>query len=217
MSKVFLSTVAAAALVATMTTAPAAAGTFETYDKLAYLTFNVPVQIPGTTLGAGTYRFHLANPSESRNVMQVLSEDGRIVYAMFHTLPDSRIEATDDVTITFKETPAGVAPVARSLFYGGELRGYEFVYPKHGPTMTPPIVVQPPITYTPILAAAIPEPVAAPEPAPVATPEPIPEPEPAPAPVELPKTATPLPLVALGGFVSLLAGLGLALIRKAHN
>jgi hypothetical protein len=178
------------------------------------------VQIPGTTLNAGTYRFHLTNPDTSRNVLQVLSNDGAIVYAMFHTIPDGRTSLTEDPVVTFRETPAGVPPAVRSLFYGGEYGGYEFVYPKGGPNMIPEIAPQPEITYAetpapiwePVIEPAI-EPVA---PEPVA-PEPVVElaPEfPEPLPAELPRTATALPLVALGGLTSLLTGLGLGLLRR---
>lgn len=84
----------------------------------------------GVTLNAGTYRFRLTNPDTSRNVLQVLSSDGATVYAMFHTIPDSRTSVTEDPFVTFRETPAGVPPAVKSLFYGGEYNGYEFVYPK---------------------------------------------------------------------------------------
>jgi LPXTG-motif cell wall-anchored protein len=203
---------AAAALVAVMTPAPASG---VTYDKLAYLTFNAPVQVPGVTLPAGTYRFHLANPETSRNVVQVLSNDGAVVYTMFHTIPDSRAALTEDPTVTYRETPAGVPPAVRSLFYGGEHRGYEFVYPKGGPNMIPEVFSQPEITYTPLPAPPAAEPVFEPE-VEVDEPEPAPEPvaEPLPEPVELPRTATPVPVVAVSGVVSLLAGLGLALRRR---
>lgn len=215
-----------AALFAAMTPAPAGA---QTYDKLANLTFNRPVQVPGTTLAAGTYRFRLTNPESSRNIVQVLSHDGSIVHAMFYTMPDRRMETTDDAVLTFKETPAGVAPIARSLFYGDELSGYEFVYLGRPPVMTPSITPQPPITYTPMPAPAAPLAAPVPTPAPV-TPPPVAF-EPAPksfesapplaegelvvaAPAELPKTASLLPLVAGGGFASLVLALGLSLVRR---
>jgi hypothetical protein len=213
MSRLFISGVAAAALVAVMTPAPASG---VTYDKLAYLTFSAPVQIPGATLHAGTYRFHLANPETGRSVLQVLSGDGTVVYAMFATLPDSRTALTPDPTVTYRETPAGVPPAVRSLFYGGEYRGYAFVYPKGEPNMTPEVFAQPEITYSPLPAAP---PVVAPEPEPV-PPEPVAEafeaPVPAaePVPEEMPRTATPLPAVVLGGLASLLAGLGLGFLRR---
>jgi hypothetical protein len=215
MPKLFVSAVLIAAAVS-LTTPPAAGGIGVTYDKLAYLTFNAPVQVPGATLNAGTYRFHLTNAETSRNVLQVLSNDGAIVYAMFNTIPDSRTRLTPDPEVTFMETPAGVPPAAKSLFYGHESRGYEFVYPKGGPNMIPEVVPQPEITYTvepmpviePPYEPLAPEPVAEPAVEPVA--EPVPEPPPA----ELPRTATPLPVIAVGGLATLLAGLGLGLLRR---
>lgn len=217
MSRLFVIGIAAVALVAVMTPAPASGVTF---DKLAYLTFSAPVQIPGATLSAGTYRFHLTNKETSRNVLQVLSNDGSIVYAMFNTFPDRRTSLTDDPVVTYRETPAGVPPAVRSLFYGGEYGGYEFVYPPGGPNMTAGVRPQPEITYTPVPAAPAAEPVVEPEEE-FVEPEPLPEPveeqvtPPAePAPAELPRTSTSLPLVALGSLTTLLAGLGLGLLRR---
>jgi hypothetical protein len=185
-----------------------------TNDKLALLTFTGSVQVPGVTLTAGTYRFHLADPESARSVLQVLSSDGAIVHAMFLTRADSRTKLTDDPSVTFIETPAGVPPAVRTLFYGGEYRGYEFVYPKGGPIMTAEERPQPEITYTPAPAAPIAEPIAEPIPEPI--PEPVAEqaPEPVAPPVELPRTASPLPLVALGGAGSLVAGVLLRLRRR---
>jgi hypothetical protein len=213
MSRLLVSGVMAAAMLAVLTPAPASAHTF---DKLAYLTFSAPVQIPGATLRAGTYRFHLTNPDTSRNVVQVLSGDGAIVYAMFHTIPDSRTSITQGTTVTFRETPAGTPPAVRSLFYEAEYHGYEFVYPKGGPIAMAEVAPQPEVTYTPAPAPG--EPVLEPEFEAVA-PEPTPEPtfalETPEVPVqELPRTATPVPFIAAGGLTSLLVGLGLGLMRR---
>jgi LPXTG-motif cell wall-anchored protein len=212
-----------AALVAVMTPSPASA---VTYDKLTYLTFTAPVQVPGTTLHAGTYRFALTNPESYRSVVHVLSGDASTVHAMFHTLPDNRASVTEEAVVTFKETPVGVPPAVKSLFYGGEHRGYEFVYPAGGPVMIAEALPQPEITYTPIPVPAFevfaePEPAAAAEPVAVAEPaavaEQAPVPEPAASPVELPRTASPLPLVVVGGLTSLVAGLGLGRLRRRRN
>jgi hypothetical protein len=143
MSRLLGLRVAVVALVATITPALSNATTF-TYDKLAYLTFNAPVQVPGVVLHAGTYGFRLANPGTARNVVQVVSNDGMIVYATFHTRPDSRTVVTSNPVVTFRETPAGVPTAVRSLFYGGEHSGYEFVYPRGGPIMTAEVRPQPP-------------------------------------------------------------------------
>jgi hypothetical protein len=189
-----------------------------TYDKLAYLTFTGSVQVPGVTLNAGTYRFRLTNPDTSRNVLQVLSNDGSTVYAMFHTIPDSRSRLSDDPTVSFRETPEGVPPAVKSLFYGGEYKGYEFVYPKGGPNMVAPFVPQPPITYTPAPVAAIAQPEPFIEPEVEISEEPVAELTAAPViqaePVELPRTASPLPFAALGGLTTLLVGLGVGLLHR---
>ena len=215
----FLSSIVVAGLVAMTTAAPIRANTI---DKLTFLTFSGAVQIPGVKLDAGTYRFRLANPYGERNVIQVLSHDGSTVYAMFHTMPDSRMTVTDNSTVTFRETPAGVPPAVKSLFYGGEHRGYEFVYPKGWPINVAEVVPpQPEIKFAPTPAPPVTESESS------ARAEAAPEPEPAPAqaapaapaaepqaPAELPKTASPVPLVALGGLASLIVGFGAGLIRK---
>jgi hypothetical protein len=211
-----LSSIVTAGMLVATASAPLGA---ETIDKLTYLTFSGRVQVPGVKLDAGTYRFRLTNPNTDRNVIQVLSRDGSTVFAMFHTLPDSRVAVTRESTVTFRETPAGVPPVVKSLFYGGETSGYEFVYPKGGPDLTATLIPQPEITFTPAPAAVVEERSTRVETAP----EPAPAPEPAAAssavteqapPAELPHTASPLPLVALGGLASLIMGFGAGLIRR---
>jgi hypothetical protein len=155
----------------------------------------------------------------------VLSNDGSVVYAMFHTKPDFRTVVTEEATVTFTEVPVGVPPAVRSLFYGGESGGYEFVYPKGGPNMIAEIFPQPPITYALLPEAAAVAPVMPPvEPlvdTPMATYEAAPpmvlalsEPAPEQLPVELPRTASPVPLIALGGMSSALAGLVVRLVRR---
>jgi hypothetical protein len=214
MTRLLITSVAAAALVGIL----AAPATAVTNDKLAYLTFSGPVQIPGVTLNAGTYRFHLTNPEGSRNVVQVLSNDGAIVYAMFHTLPDVRWTVTADPTVTFMETPAGVPPAVRSLFYGGETRGYAFLYAKGEPNMTAEVWPQPEVRYTELPAVTPEVSIAAPAlaaEAPVAVlAEAAPLAEPVQAPAELPRTAGPLPLMLTGGLTTLLVGLGVGLLRR---
>jgi LPXTG-motif cell wall-anchored protein len=223
MRKLFFISIVLGTVLGLTMAAPARA---DTYDRLAFMTFTGPVQVPGALLNAGTYRFRLANPDTSRNILQVLSHDGYSVYATFHTTPDSRSVTTDDPSVTFMETPAGVPPAVKSMFWGGELNGFAFVYAKGEPLMTPKPIVQTPVSYTPIPMAAAPfaepivEPDAALEPAgpatelaaaePAATPETV-------AAEQLPKTATVVPTMVLGGLTSLLAGLGIGLLRRRVN
>jgi hypothetical protein len=190
------------------------------------MTFSKSVQIPGAVLDPGTYRFRLADPTLGPQVMQVLSNDGSIVYSMFFTREDWRNKVTDQPTVTFRETPAGVPPAVRSLFYGGETRGYEFVYAKGELITAPKPVSQPPVTYVPKSTFVWPWRAPKPAEAPAVAPEPAPalsaehaalpaEPLTVPAETEeLPKTASPLPLVTIAGLLTLLAGLGAGLLRS---
>jgi hypothetical protein len=211
---VLLSSLVVAGLVATTTPAPLRA---DTIDKLTFLTFSGNVQVPGVKLDAGTYRFRLTNPNTDRNVIQVLSHDGSIVYAMLHTMPTSRTVVTKESTVTFRETPAGVPPEVKALFYGGEHSGYEFMYPKRE-AVVEEVRPQPPITFAPIAAATVVEEstrTEAVESAPVESAAAEAEPQAAAAPqAELPKTASPVPLVALGGLASIIVGFGAGLLRK---
>ena len=225
MSRLAFSTLLAAAVLAAAT-APVGA---TPVDKLNYMTFSNSVQIPGAVLDPGTYRFRLADPTSGRRVVQVLSNDGSIVYSMFFTREDWRNKVTDDTIVTFHETPAGVPPAVRSLFYGGETRGYEFVYAKGELQTTPKPVSQPPVTYAPKPTFVWPwhapkpgevsiesTPAAAPEPALSAEYAALPA-EPVAVPAEsreLPKTASPLPLVAIGGLITLLSGLVAGLLKS---
>ena len=62
------------------------------WNKLTYLTFSGPVQLPGVTLPAGTYRFQLADPDSSRRVVRVSDKDGSTSYGIFpqHRGPETR-------------------------------------------------------------------------------------------------------------------------------
>src|SRR4051812_37037048 len=97
--------------------------------KLTPLTFSGPVDVPGITLPAGTYRFELADPTTSRRVIRVSDKDGSKSYGMFISLPNQRMTPTDKPVVMFKESAAGAPPAVQVWFYPGESYGYEFAYP----------------------------------------------------------------------------------------
>src|SRR6266849_3896204 len=100
------------------------------FDKLTYLTFSGPVEIPGVGLPAGTYIFKIANPNSGLDVVQVLSRDRKTVYATFFALHNSRFSPSDETIVTFHEPPAGAPQAIKTWFYPGETTGFEFIYPK---------------------------------------------------------------------------------------
>jgi len=98
-------------------------------NKLTYLTFSQPTQLPGVTLPAGRYRFELADTVESRRVVKVASEDGKKQLAMLMSVPNKLPEAAKDPVVLFAEAPQGQPQAVKAWVYPGESIGYEFIYP----------------------------------------------------------------------------------------
>jgi hypothetical protein len=101
---------------------------FNTQEK-TFLTFSNAVELPGMTLPAGTYTFRLAD-TQSRNVVQVLSQDEKDIKGQFLFIPAERQEVTGETVITFRETREGTTPAIQYWYYPGEKIGKEFIYPK---------------------------------------------------------------------------------------
>ena len=68
-----------------MTAFSAGARAVTSAHKTMYLTFSQPVQLPGVSLGTGTYIFEIANPNTSGDVVRVLSRDRSTSYFMGFT------------------------------------------------------------------------------------------------------------------------------------
>src|SRR5687767_9450802 len=90
------------------------------YNKLAYMTFSGPVQIPGVTLPAGTYMFKLADPSGNRRAIQIWDKEGTKLYTTLLTIPDPQFEPKGEPTVMFAERPSSEPQAVKSWFYVGE-------------------------------------------------------------------------------------------------
>lgn len=100
------------------------------WDKQTVLTFNEPVEVPGTVLPAGTYVFRLADSPSDRNVVQVFTQDQRQLLATILAIPAYRDEPTGNTVVTFDERPSGSPEALHKWFYPGDNYGVEFVYRK---------------------------------------------------------------------------------------
>jgi len=118
----------AAGIAALSLSAPAARA--DENDKLTFLTFSKPVQLPGVTLPAGRYRFELADPVDDRRVVKVQSEDGHQQLAMLLSIQNQLREPARDPVVLFMETPEGQPEAVKAWIYPGDTIGYEFIYPK---------------------------------------------------------------------------------------
>jgi len=213
----------------------------DAFDKKTEVTFSGPVEIPAVhqpgfgVLPAGTYVFKVAASAGNRHIVQIFSKDEATIYATILAIPNVRMTPTNNTVITFRERPAGRPQALQAWFYPGKLWGEEFVYPKAQAVelaqSTNTTVLEMPATVT--VEAAKPEepriiaeleraPVTAVEPsgkevemAQAVTPPPAAETlvaQATPAP-ELPKSASPLPLIGLIGLLALGAGLTLRFAR----
>ena len=118
------------------------------FTKLSLLTFSGPVDVPGMTLAAGTYRFELADPTTGRRVVKVADKDGKKTYGMFISIPNQRMTPSDKPVVMFKEAVAGAPPAVQAWFYPGETFGYEFAYPHDQALRIAKANHQPVLAYT---------------------------------------------------------------------
>jgi hypothetical protein len=199
------------------------------------VTISEPVEVPGVTLAPGSYVFKLADSASNRHIVVIQNERQSKTLATILAIPNYRLQPTDKSSFLFWETAAGQPRAVRAWFYPADNFGQEFVYPKGRPNQ----IAQ--VTNQETAAPPAPEPLAAPAPAaqePVEvaqnTPPPSPErqqtpaveppqpraPQPTPfvsennKPRVLPETASNLPLLALTGFLSVAASLGVGVIAK---
>jgi len=213
------------------------------WNKRTILTVGQTIQVRDTVLEPGRYVLRLLNSESDRHIVQIFNGDQSHLINTILAIPAERTELTGDTQFTFWETPPGTAKALRTWYYPGDNMGQEFPYPEHthllamaeSPALTPAPAPEP----APTAAVTTPEPEpsapsepAAEEPAPAPaaeTPAPPPvaetdetpnppaqaEPQAAPPaqPEELPKTASPYPLIGIAG-VSLLALAGLLRLKR---
>src|SRR5271163_98669 len=187
------------------------------------MTFNQPVEIPGQILPAGTYTFKLLESPSDRHIVQVFNADGTQLIATILTINDYRLKPTGRTVVKFAEQPGDAPEALKAWFYPGDNFGQEFVYPKPRAielalALKEPVPALPGETTdlnTVAIVAVTPDQTEVPVTEAIETTSPVAENiTPAPAPAvqteELPKTASPVPLIALLG----LASLGAALVLK---
>jgi hypothetical protein len=168
--------------------------------------------------------------------VQVFNAAENHVYATILAIPNYRLTPTADTVLRFQERPRNAPEAIRAWFYPADSFGQEFVYPKERgaelaeaarvPVLTGAVtpaekpeelIKEPVVTIAPenkeVEVAKVAEPTPPVPAPPVVAMTPAPPSEPL---KELPKTASPLPLLILIGFGSLgLAGAFRAIARHS--
>jgi len=190
------------------------------WDKLTYLTVNESIQVPNKVLPPGKYAMKLLDSPGDRHIVQIFNADQTHIETTILAIPNYRLEPTGKTVFTFWETPPGQPKALRAWFYPGDNFGQEFAYPKSAATQIAAVTRQPVPTTEATKESEYKSAEVTSTPPPAQqqvqqetrqeiaqnTPPPPPEVAPAPAPAppqELPKTASPYPLVGLAGLLSL--------------
>jgi hypothetical protein len=197
------------------------------WNKKTILTVNEPIQVPNQVLPPGTYVVKLLDSPSDRHIVQIFNADENHLFTTILAIPNYRIQPTGKTVFTFWETPPGQPKALRAWFYPGDNFGQEFAYPKTAAAQIAAVTHQSVPTTEATQAAELPkaevtqtqpEPqpqqeVAQNTPPPQPEAVPAPEPAPVPAPQELPRTASPYPLIGLAGVFLL----GLAALVRAFR
>jgi hypothetical protein len=97
-------------------------------DQQTKVTFDQPVEIPGTVLPAGSYWF--VRDTNNLSIVRVFSLDWKTLYATENTADAERREPADGTTFTFAERESSKPEAMLKWFYPGETIGHEFLYHK---------------------------------------------------------------------------------------
>lgn len=127
--------VALACMTAAMVTVSVNAGAQGPRNQDTYFTFSQAVELPKTTLPAGTYFFQLMDSDSNRHIVKVMSQDRKQLHATLLAIPFyTNDRPSDEPQVRFMETPATASAAATNAikvwFYPGNSVGHEFIYPR---------------------------------------------------------------------------------------
>jgi hypothetical protein len=217
--------------------APRAAA--QPFDRRTIMTINQPFQVPGTALPAGKYVIRLMDTAGTRTVVQILNAEETKSYAIVLGIPDYKLKTPEKAEFSFYEAKPGNPVPLRAWFYPGHNYGVEFVYPKAkaveiaresgehviATTVTEPVAPaelkrEPLVAIEPggkeVEVAKV-HPEAVTETRPAATEPRLAAEGPKPAEETLPKTASPIPLVAVTGLLAAGAASVLRAVRRRRS
>jgi hypothetical protein len=128
--------VALACMTAVMVTATAVhAGAQGPRNQDTYFTFSQAVELPKTTLPAGTYFFQLMDSDSNRHIVKVMSKDRTQLHATLLAIPYyTNDRPSDEPQVRFLEVPGANGQAASNAikiwFYPGNSVGHEFIWPR---------------------------------------------------------------------------------------
>jgi hypothetical protein len=113
--------------VALLTTASAPLEADALSEAKAVVTFDRPVEVPGTVLPPGTYVF---KSLENNELVQVFSANEKQLFATIIVVPEDRPaqDVNIDCFVQLTKTRADAPPEVEGFFLPGRATGFQFVY-----------------------------------------------------------------------------------------
>src|SRR5262249_42454922 len=100
-------------------------------SRLTYLTFNVPVKLPGVALAAGSYAFDLADPLSANGVVRVRNRARTQLYFQGFTVRVPRPASLRGGSVVTVGGAAAGEPRPIAVWYPPDMSdGLQFVYRK---------------------------------------------------------------------------------------
>lgn len=103
-------------------------------DKKTTITVSQAIAVQDTVLPAGHYVLRLLNPSTSRDLVEILNEDGTRLITTMLAIPAYRLEPAGEVKLSFYEGRDEELPALHTWFYPGDNFGFEFRQPRGSTT-----------------------------------------------------------------------------------
>lgn len=93
-----------------------------------YLTFSGPVALPGVTLGAGTYVFERAVPTDASLVVVRDQNRSKVYFLGFTNRADRPAAMRDNEAVIIGEARRGAPPPITAWYPVGARYGHRFIY-----------------------------------------------------------------------------------------
>ena len=127
--------VALACMTAAMVTMSVNAGAQAPRNQDTFFTFSQAVELPKTTLPAGTYFFQLMDSDSNRHIVKVMSQDRKQLHATLMAIPYTRTIARRTIrrSVSWRPRPPTAWPPRNAIkiwFYPGNSVGHEFIWPR---------------------------------------------------------------------------------------
>jgi len=199
------------------------------WNKRTVMTVGETIQVPNKVLPAGTYVIKLLDSASDRHIVQIFNAEETELITTILAIPNYRLEPTADTVFSFWEMPPGQPRALRAWFYPGDNFGQEFAYPKtKAATIAAVSHLEIPTTEAVRPSEMAIAPIEELAPAPMVVPAETPAPVVAPAPIEvakevppavvvpeLPKTASPYPLIGLAAALALIIYIVMRIARTS--